>query len=146
MLAEAGRPVVLSGGLFHVETDPVTRKENETFAPKVFADAGLTFAISPQEGQLGPDQLGYQAAVCVSEGLSRDQALRLVTTGPAACWGLSDRLGKLASGCDGTFVVLDGDPLSATTKVLEVWSRGERVYERANDERLQRLMEGESRG
>ena len=146
VLAEAGRPVVLQGGLYHTETDPVTRKESETFAPKVFADAGITFAISAQEGRLGPNRLGYQAATCVREGMSESQALALVTSAPAECWGLGDRLGKLKSGADGTFVVLSDGPFAAESKVLEVWIRGEKAYDRENDERLQRLVEGESRG
>ena len=43
---------------------------------------------------------------------------------------------------DGTFVLLDSDPLSAQSLVLEVWVRGESVYDRAKDQRLQRLLEG----
>ncbi len=143
VLAKAGRPVFLEGGLWHVERDSVTWKEKRTFVPKVLFDAGVTFAIGPVEGQMGPDRLAFQAAACVREGIPRKTALDAVTAVPAAMWGLQERMGSLREGADGTFVVLDGDPLGAATKVLEVWVRGERVYERSKDERLQKLLKGE---
>ncbi|TAH38062.1 MAG: hypothetical protein EYC70_05415 [Planctomycetota bacterium] len=141
-LQKAARPVVLQGELWHVERDPVTWEEKRKFAPQVFHDAGLSFAIGSEKGRMGPDRLAYQAAACVREGLPRGVALAAVTSAPAAAWGLQDRLGKLAVGADGSFVILDGDPLDAGSKVLEVWIRGRRVYERSSDERLQRLLEG----
>lgn len=144
MLKETGRPVVLLGDLWHVERDPVTWKEIETFAPKAFWDAGLLVAIGTQEGRLGPDRPGHQAATCVREGMPRDAALGAVTHAAAAAWGLSDRIGRIAPDCDGNLVLLSGDPLDALSQVLEVWIRGESVYQRENDERLQRLLKGEN--
>lgn len=148
-LKAAGRPVVLTphgsqGALWHVERDPVTWEERRTFTPKVLHDAGITFAIASEKGRMGPDRLAYQAAACVREGLPRAAALRAVTSAAAVAWGIEGRFGKLSEGADGTFVILDGDPLDAGSKVLEVWVRGRRVYERAKDERLQRLLEGKS--
>ncbi|KAA3604928.1 MAG: hypothetical protein DWQ01_20200 [Planctomycetota bacterium] len=146
VLKEMARPVVLlpsgTGNLFHVERDPVTYREKRTFVPKVFAEAGLTFSLTAASGSMGPDRLAYQAATCVREGLSRQVALNAVTKNPAAAWGMADRLGRLAEGADGTFTVLDGDPLDVRTKVLEVWVRGKKVYSRDEDLRLQRLLEG----
>ncbi|RMH01417.1 MAG: hypothetical protein D6702_11560 [Planctomycetota bacterium] len=141
-LAEAARPVVMLGGLWQVETDPVTGEEERTFAPKAFYDAGVQVAIVTEEGRLGPDRPGYQAAVCVREGMPRDAALAAVTTAAAEAWGLGDRLGRIAPGYDGSFVLLSADPLDAQAQVLEVWIRGVSVYQRQNDPRLQRLLEG----
>ena len=54
-----------------------------------------------------------------------------------------DQIGsRLAEGADGSFVVLSGDPLDFNSQVLEVWVRGDQVYDRNQDERLQRLLEG----
>jgi imidazolonepropionase-like amidohydrolase len=144
MLADAARPVVLLGGLWHVERDPVTWEETETFAPKAFFDAGVQVAVVTEEGRLGPDRPGYQAAVCLREGMPRDAALAAVTTAAAEAWGLGDRIGRIQEGYDGSFTLMSGDPLDAQSKVLEVWVRGESVYQRENDERLQRLLEGEN--
>lgn len=141
-LAEMGRPVVLSGDLWHIERDPVTYQEVRTFAPAEFAEAGVAFALSSVEGRMGPDRLSYQAAMCVREGLSREVALASVTTNPAKFWGLENDLGDFKEGADGTFVVFDGDPLAANSHVLEVWVRGVKRYDRSEDARLKRLEEG----
>ncbi|HJM40256.1 MAG TPA: amidohydrolase family protein [Planctomycetota bacterium] len=141
-LKEAGRPVALSGGLWHIERDPMTWEEKKTFAPKAFLDAGVAVAISSNKSRLGPDRLAYQAATCVREGMSRREAMAAVTSLPAAAWGLGDRIGRIAEGRDGSFVLLDGDPLDIRSRVLGVWVKGARVYDRSTDERLQRLEEG----
>ena len=141
-LGEMGRPVVITGDLWHVETNPVTRKLNKTFAPLAFYNAGIEFAISSEEGRMGPDRLAYQAAMCVREGVPREAALASVTTNPASFWGMSEELGDFNEGADGTFVVFDRDPLHAQSKVLEVYIRGDKVYDRKEDTRLKRLEEG----
>ncbi|MDP6849523.1 MAG: amidohydrolase family protein [Planctomycetota bacterium] len=141
-LKEAGQPVVLSGGLWHIERDPITWEEKKTFAPKAFLDAGVAVAISSNKSRLGPDRLAYQAATCVREGMSRREAMAAVTSLPAAAWGMGDRMGRIAPGRDGSFVLLDGDPLDIRSRVLGVWVKGSRVYDRATDERLKRLEEG----
>lgn len=138
----AGAGVVLDGDPWHVERDPVTWKEVRTFAPAKFHEAGIAFALSSDPGRVGPDRLGYQAALCIREGLPRAAALAAVTSTPAMLWGMQKRLASFEAGADGTFLVLDGDPLGAGTHVLEVYVRGEKVYDRATDARLQRLLEG----
>ena len=141
-LSGAGLGVVLQGALWHVERNPVTYKEVETFAPKVFHDAGVTFALGSNGQLLGPNLQGYQAATCVREGVPRSVALDAVTRVPAQMWGLEGQIGTLTAGADGSFVLLDGDPLDVSSRVLEVWMRGIRTYDRTTDERLQRLTEG----
>ena len=142
ILAQMGRPVVISGDLWSVETHPITEVVTKTFAPLVFAEAGVEFAISSQEGRMGPDRLAYQAAMCVREGVSREIALASVTTNPAKFWGLEAEVGDFQVGADGTFVVFDRDPLHAQAKVIEVYIRGDKVYDRSEDKRLRRLEEG----
>jgi imidazolonepropionase-like amidohydrolase len=142
MLAEMGTPVVLQGDLWHVERDPVTWKEQRTFTPLALHEAGVGFALSSVEGRMGPDRLAYQAAMCIREGVPRATALAAVTVHPARFWGMEDEVGSFTPGSGGHFVVLDGDPLDAGTRVLEVWLHGEQAYDRATDERLKRLEEG----
>jgi imidazolonepropionase-like amidohydrolase len=142
MLAETGRPVALTGGLFHIEVDPVTRKEVRTFAPKVFAEAGITLSIGSEKGRMGPDRLAYQAATCIREGVSQTNALAMVTSNAASLWGMEGKIGVLAEGAIGNMVVLDGSPLSMQSKVLHVWIAGNEAYDRSADQRLQHLLEG----
>ena len=141
-LAKTGRPVVLTGGLFHIEVDPVTRKEKRTFVPKVFSDLGVDLAIGSEKGRMGPDRLAYQAATCVREGVSPAIALSMVTRNAAEAWGMEGKIGVLKEGAVGNMVVMSGAPLSLQSKVLKVWIGGKEAYDRENDERLQRLLEG----
>lgn len=145
LLMESGRPVTLTGSMWHVERDPVTWEEVRTFVPTVFHEAGLAFSLGSEKSRMGPHRLGYQAATCIREGLPRAVALAAVTTNPAAMWGMEDQVGALKVNADGTFVLMDGDPLDIQSKVLQVWIRGSKAYDRNTDERLQRLLKGQSR-
>lgn len=142
MLAEMGRPVVISGDLWHVERDPVSWKEQRTFAPLSLHEAGVSFALSSVPGRMGPDRLAYQASLCIREGVPRQVALASVTSNPAMFWGLEEEIGGFMPGAEGNFVIFDGDPLDATSRVLEVWLHGSQAYDRATDRRLERLEEG----
>ena len=91
---------------------------------------------------MGPDRLGYQAALCMREGMSRADAMALVTANPAKLWGMEGQVGTLVEGALGNFTLMSGDPLAADSQVLHVFVRGNHVYDRSKDERLQRLLEG----
>ncbi|MEM7165395.1 MAG: amidohydrolase family protein [Planctomycetota bacterium] len=77
------------------------------------------------------------AAFGVRAGMSRASALRALTLSGAEMLELDDRIGSLTAGKDADLIVLDGDPLSVYTKVLETWVEGERVFDRSDpDDRL----------
>ena len=73
-------------------------------------------------------------ALAVRAGMSRAAALRSVTLAGAKMLDLDDRIGSLDVGKDADFAVLDGDPLSVYTKVLETWVEGEKVFDRNRPE------------
>lgn len=139
-LKAAARPVVLEE-LLHREADPITGEIRTTFVPKVMADAGLLFALTPGDDRSLPESnLAYQAARCVRYGVSRDVALRSITLNPAKAIGLGDRLGSIEPGKDGSVVVLSGDPLDYESRVEWVFIDGIPAYELARDVRMQRLL------
>lgn len=74
------------------------------------------------------------AALGVRAGMSRDGALRALTLSGAEMMDLGDRTGSLAAGKDADFILLDGDPLSVYTKVLETWVEGKKVFDRTDPE------------
>jgi cytosine/adenosine deaminase-related metal-dependent hydrolase len=69
--------------------------------------------------------------------MSRKAALEGLTLAGAEMLDLQDRIGSLVVGKDADLAILDGDPLSIYTKVLETWVEGRRVFDRSDpDDRL----------
>jgi imidazolonepropionase-like amidohydrolase len=71
-------------------------------------------------------------ALAVRAGMTRDGALKAVTLTGAALLDLEQRTGSLEPGKDADFVILDGDPLSVYTHVLETWVEGKKVFDRSD--------------
>lgn len=71
------------------------------------------------------------AALAVRAGMPREKALEALTLAPARMLDLGSRVGSLEVGKDADFVLLDGDPLSVYTRVLETWVEGVKVFDRA---------------
>lgn len=74
------------------------------------------------------------AAFGVRAGMTRKTALEAVTIANAKMMDLDDRVGTLEPGKDADFIILNGDPLSVYTHVIETWIEGNRVFDRNNEE------------
>jgi imidazolonepropionase-like amidohydrolase len=140
LIAEAGVPVILDGNQVHIERDPFTGKEVETFVPGVFAAKNIRFALSSSNSDT--HSLWFQAALAVGFGLDPALASAAVTRVPAEILGLGKELGTLEAGKAGNVVLLSGDPLSITAWVEHVVVDGNEVYDRAKDVRNTHLLEG----
>jgi adenine deaminase len=57
-----------------------------------------------------------------------------MTLNGARMLDLAERVGSLVPGKDADFILLDGDPLSVYTRVLETWVEGEQVFDLANEQ------------
>ncbi|TAH38066.1 MAG: hypothetical protein EYC70_05435 [Planctomycetota bacterium] len=110
--------------------------------PAELAAAGVRLVLSPPApppagrppGEAAADMArGWRLGLAdlVREGLDRSAALRAVTMEPAAGMGQEERVAPLKMGGPATFIVLDGDPLDPTARVLYVVDRGEVRYDRA---------------
>lgn len=64
------------------------------------------------------------AALAVGHGLDADKALSAITLGVARAFDLGDSLGSVQRGRTADLLVLNGDPLSSTTRVMYALSAG----------------------
>ena len=93
--------------------------------PAALAASGVRPAVATgDEGPLAVRHLPLAAALAAGGGLDRAAALRAVTLDAAAAAGFEGRIGSIEAGKDADLLVLDGDPLSASTRVLAVWIEG----------------------
>lgn len=94
--------------------------------PKLLDQAGVKIALS-SDGLKDKGEFLASVRRAVKRGLSRDAALRALTTTPAELFGVSSSLGSLEAGKLAQFIVTDGDLFDGETKVFETWIDGNRI-------------------
>jgi imidazolonepropionase-like amidohydrolase len=99
----------------------------------VLEKAGVLTAFHTDDW-ITDSRLFFRSAGLASRaGMSRAGALNALTLAGAKMMDLEDRIGSLAVGKDADFIILDGDPLSVYSKVLETYIDGVKVFDRTND-------------
>lgn len=111
--------------------DPPSR-EDEAYdanysAPAKLAAAGVRFAITSGDCCSEVRNLPSIAGMAAAFGLSKEDALKSVTLGPAQIFGVSDRLGSIDVGKIANIVVTDGDMLEAKTNTRYLFIDGRLV-------------------
>jgi imidazolonepropionase-like amidohydrolase len=101
---------------------------------KILEDAGVRTAFHTDDPILDSRYFFRSAALAVRAGMSRKAALEGLTLAGAEMLELQDRVGSLKAGKDADFIVMDGDPLSIYSKVLETWVEGRKVFDRGKPE------------
>ena len=98
--------------------------------------AGVLVSIHSDDGIVDSRTMLREAALAVRGGMSRDGALRALTINGAKQMRMDARVGSIEPGKDADFLVLDGDPLSTYTHVLETWVEGDLLFDRSRPEDL----------
>jgi imidazolonepropionase-like amidohydrolase len=101
---------------------------------KMLAAAGVRVAFHTDDGITDSRNFARMPALAVRAGLSRQKALESLTLAGAEILDLADRIGSLRPGKEADFIILDGDPFSVYTHVLETWVEGQKVFDRAKPE------------
>ena len=96
--------------------------------PAILDQAGVRVALNTDHPIVQQNHMLYQAGLAVRYGMDEAAALAAVTLVPAQAIRIDDRVGSLEPGKDADVVVLDGDPLEVTTRVLQVFIDGQSVY------------------
>jgi len=94
---------------------------------KKLHDAGIEvgFAVGESPGQVRA--IFFSLMELVRSGLPADVALKAITQVPAKALGIDKRTGTIEVGKHADLLVFDGDPLSPTGTLEQVWLRGSRV-------------------
>lgn len=133
-VSETGRPLILP--LNFPETPNVTSPEDARrvslealrhwyYAPENparVAESGIPMALTAYGSNKSfLDNL----KTAVERGLSPENALRALTTTPAAMLGIDNRYGSLSAGKTASFIVADKDLFDHDSEILQVWIDGQ---------------------
>jgi imidazolonepropionase-like amidohydrolase len=94
------------------------------------ADNGIEVSFSSSAPKTSLGDLRTSAVTAVKYGLDRETALKSLTINAAEILGVSKRVGSIQRGKDADLVILNGDPLQATSTVEMVIINGTIVYRR----------------
>jgi imidazolonepropionase-like amidohydrolase len=108
--------------------------ESRLETPGILEKAGVLTSLHSDDGIVDSRLLIRSAGLAVRAGMSRDGALRALTINGARQLGLDRRIGSLERGKDADFLILDGDPLSTYSHVLETWVEGTKLFDRSTKE------------
>ncbi len=99
----------------------------------VMTKKGVISSLNSDDEEL-MRRLNTEAAKAMKYGgLTREEALALVTINPAKQLGVDNRVGSLEVGKDADIVIYDKDPLSNYSKVQKVWIDGNKYFDRDSD-------------
>lgn len=118
---------------------------------KLLTEKGVTVALetSGQMERMNSRNLPFYAGTTVAYGLTKEQALQLITLNPAKILGIDNRYGTLEAGKSATLFISEGDALDMRTNILthafidgrllsldthqtELWQRYSNKYESQN--------------
>jgi imidazolonepropionase-like amidohydrolase len=103
--------------------------------PNEFYKAGVKICFGTFDVQFARN-LPFQAAAAVAFGLPYDQALKAVTINAAEILSVADQIGSLDKGKSADFVLTDGDPFEAKTKIRMEFIAGRRIELETRQARL----------
>lgn len=143
-LSKMDQTVILDPTLVFWRTDERTRKDEKIIVPELMmsSEVPFIFQIDNNSGRqsIGSSFFWYQAATAIKYGMSEADALKATTLAPAKLLGIDNMVGSIEVGKDADIVILTGNPLDIQTWVEQTIIDGEVVYDRSQDEKLERLL------
>ena len=97
---------------------------------KTLVDAGILVALEPsgQMERMNSRNLPFYAGTTVAYGLTKEQALQLITHNPAKIMGIDDMYGTLEVGKSATLFISEGDALDMrTNQLIEAFIDGRKL-------------------
>ncbi len=91
---------------------------------------GVKAAFVTQMPEAKPLVLRLSALMLYHQGLPQEDALKTITLTPAEILGVADSVGSIEEGKDADLVVLSGEPLDLSSRIVAVYVDGRPVFER----------------
>lgn len=132
LLKDKNIPVIV-GPTLGVPMRRADRYDSQNRIPYLLKKAGIQFCISQGARRSSPASwttrnLPFQAGTAVTNGLTKDEALRAITLSAAEILGIDDKLGSLDIGKSATIIVSEGDIMDHLThNVTHMWIDGRQV-------------------
>ncbi|HWZ31202.1 MAG TPA: amidohydrolase family protein [Bryobacteraceae bacterium] len=99
----------------------------------IMTKKGVVVSLNSDDAEL-MRRLNTEAAKAMKYGgISREDALAMVTINPAKQLGVENRVGSIEAGKDADIVIFDKDPLSPVAKVQRVMIDGNKYFDRDNE-------------
>jgi imidazolonepropionase-like amidohydrolase len=90
--------------------------------------AGVTFALSDDDGSTRGRNLPFNAGTAVTYGLSKEEALAAITLNAAKIMGVADKTGSIEAGKEANFIISSGDILDmSTSNVTDAFIQGRKI-------------------
>lgn len=93
---------------------------------------GITAAFVSHMPEADPLSLRISAMMLCHHGVSQEEALKTITCNPARILGISDSVGSIEEGKDADFIVMEGDPLDLSSRIIAVYVNGKAVFTKDN--------------
>jgi imidazolonepropionase-like amidohydrolase len=117
------RPVPMILGPYDFST-----AERVLKVPSAVAACACPIAFTAGSPARDPTGLRITASVAVQAGLSREVALKALTSQAAAIGGIAGRVGTLAPGMDADIAVFSGHPVDLSARLLCVYVDGRQAF------------------
>ena len=90
--------------------------------PKILQESGILFCLdyTGDMPRMGSRNLPFLAGTTVAYGLTKEEALQLITLNPAKILGIDDRTGSLETGKEANLFISSGDALDMISHNIEM--------------------------
>ncbi len=92
-------------------------------------EGGIKAAFVSHMPEAGPLSLRMSALMLVHQGVTQEEALKAITLTPAEILGIANSVGSIEEGKDADLIVLSGEPLDLSSRVLAVYVDGRLEFE-----------------
>lgn len=106
----------------------------------LMAEQGVVTSVNSDDAEMAR-RLNHEAAKAIKYGgMSKEEAIKLVTINPARQLKVEQYTGSLEAGKEADFVIWNADPLSVYASAQQTWIEGRKYFDREEDKILRQQI------